>query len=339
MVGMRKRSIAFAILCTMATASASARADPSALDKASAEALFQDGMKLVAASHFAEACPKLEESQRLDPAIGTQFRLAECYASLGRTASAWVNYIDVAELARNAGQSDRERLARERAAAVETRLSRLSVIVDSPDVPGLEVRRGANVLGRAQWGAAVPVDPGSYEITAAAPGRQPWQGTVAVTGDGAYPTITVPPLQDALAPQPPGPPRPTAEQTSAQPPAREAVESPSRVAPVLRTTGLITAGLGVVGLSVGAAFGFDAIAKKNSAQTSGCSGAACSAGAASVRDGARSSANVSTALFAAGGALAAGGLALWLFIPHGSAGPSMAALVGPSGLYLAGEWQ
>ena len=62
----------------------------SADTRAAAAVLFEDGRKLKDEGKLAEACPKLEESQRLDPGIGTLYHLADCYERSGRTASAWV---------------------------------------------------------------------------------------------------------------------------------------------------------------------------------------------------------------------------------------------------------
>ena len=99
----------------MVLPSGSARAD----DPAGAQALFSEAKKLMSAGKYAEACPKLEESQRIAPATGTKFNLGDCYEHVGRSASAWAAFLSVAASARNANQGAREKAARDRAKALE----------------------------------------------------------------------------------------------------------------------------------------------------------------------------------------------------------------------------
>ena len=96
------RSVApFALVAGLLFARSAASADAS--DAARAQHLFDEGFKLLEAGHAQEACPKLEESQRLDPGMGTQFRLAECYEKTARYSRAYALFRDVAALAHSAG--------------------------------------------------------------------------------------------------------------------------------------------------------------------------------------------------------------------------------------------
>ena len=57
-----------------------------------AEVLFDQGRKLMGQQRYEEAAHKLEQSESLDPGVGTLLNLADCYVHLGRTASAWATY-------------------------------------------------------------------------------------------------------------------------------------------------------------------------------------------------------------------------------------------------------
>jgi hypothetical protein len=307
----RRFLFALASVGVLLFASAAPAAEATSQDKASAEAMFQDAMKLMADKQYAGACPKLEESQRLDPGMGTQFRLAECYAAVGRTASAWANYLEVADFAKNAGQADRERVARERASSIEGSLSRLTITVTAPDTAGLEVRRAGVQLGKAQWGSSLPVDPGSYEVTASAPGKHAWTGTVSVSGDGASATLVVPSLEDA-APIVTGVPLEPLAPRSVSAAALVTSTPNSRVRP-LRTTGFVFSGAGAAGVVVGGVLGVVAIAKVSTAKGE-CAptpnDCATNTSPMATRDmqTAGTLGNASTATFIGGGALLVGGV-------------------------------
>src|SRR5262245_54130263 len=153
--------------------------------KAAAEALFEQGVQLMKAGRFAEACPKLETSQRVDPGVGTLLYLAECYEKLGRTASAWATFREAESVARAQNQADRARTAQARAQKLEPELSYLTVnVAPEAKVEGLVVRRGGiNVLPEL-YGVAAPVDPGVVEIEAGAPGYRRFSTQVKVGAKG-----------------------------------------------------------------------------------------------------------------------------------------------------------
>jgi hypothetical protein len=78
----------------------SASAAPSD-DAATAEALFEDGRRLMQEGDYASACPKLAASYKIDvalgnPALGTILNLAVCHERSGQTATAWIEYKDAA---------------------------------------------------------------------------------------------------------------------------------------------------------------------------------------------------------------------------------------------------
>jgi tetratricopeptide (TPR) repeat protein len=163
-----------------------------------AQALFDDGRELMTQKRYHEACAKFEESNRLDPAMGTQYNLADCYDFIGRYTRAWILFVDVAAAARAGGERDREAAARSRAAKLEPRLTKLRVVVDDP-VPGLTVHLGERELPAAQWGTALPIEGGDYTLRAAAPGYRDWRRVVRVEGQGVTEEANVPGLEPAAA--------------------------------------------------------------------------------------------------------------------------------------------
>src|SRR6478752_999570 len=99
---MSRRGTSFALLVVAILRSTPSDAqDPSS--KATAEALFADGRRLMSIGEYAAACPKLAASQRLDPGIGTALNLADCYEKNGRFASAWAEFRAAISAAHAAG--------------------------------------------------------------------------------------------------------------------------------------------------------------------------------------------------------------------------------------------
>ena len=275
-----------------------AQADPVA------QALFDEGRRLVESGRHEEACPKFRESQAMDPGIGTLYNLAECLEVTGRTASAWAAFHEAADMARNAGQAEREAAARARAVALEPSLTRLRVDVpQEARVSGLTVRRNGADVGLAQWGVDVPTDPGVHIVVADAPGKVRRQWSVELKGDGTTQVLRVEPLEAAPAPAP-----------KAEPivPVRS---EPSDTD--LSTWGWILGGAGVVGVGVGTAFALSARSKYDDSLAF-CKDSdpnRCDATGVSLRDDARGRGNVATVALGLGGAALVGGFLLVLASP------------------------
>jgi thioredoxin-like negative regulator of GroEL len=58
-------------------------------DRAIAQQVFQEARELMAAGKFVEACPKFAAAAQLSPTAGVRLNLSDCYAALGKVASAW----------------------------------------------------------------------------------------------------------------------------------------------------------------------------------------------------------------------------------------------------------
>jgi hypothetical protein len=166
-------------------------------ETAAAQALFDEARQLMAEGRYREACPKLEESQRVEPGWGTLINLADCHEHIGRTASAWSEFLQVASGSKQAGQIERAQAAKARASAVEPRLSKLTIAVSELHRPaGLEIKRDQFLVGPAQWGTAVAVDPGEHVVEASAPGKRTWRRTIVVGDEAERNEVFIPMLED-----------------------------------------------------------------------------------------------------------------------------------------------
>ncbi len=288
--------------------------------KLAAEALFAEGRKLVLEQRYAEATPKFEASQRLDPGIGTLMNLGLCYEKTGMTASAWLRFREAATLARRRGERVHEEVAAERIAALEPKLCRLTIKEDLraatgasrvgggplrflPPRAALVISRDHEVVAHELFDIAVPVDPGEHIVEASKSGHEGWSQKV-VTDDTHQPcaaVVTIPGLKEIPEPQSPPP---------------EHGDRPNPGFGTQRTTSLIVGAAGAVSLAFATGF---AVAAKSQYETarSGCAAGAsgCTPEQWQDKDSAGSKADAATGLFIGGGIAAAAGLILWLTSP------------------------
>ena len=278
-------AFAFAAFCSVY--SGSARADepsksepPKTQDQARAAELFSEGRALTKAGNYAEACPKFEQSLRLNVGVGVQFNLADCWEHIGRVASAQALFQGAAATARAAGQSDRAEVAQARAEALNPRLIRMLIDVKSTD-RGLVIRSNHVAVDPKQWGTATSVDAGEYLIEASAPGKKPWSARLIVPAAATdVVSITIPPLEDAppdaatpaVAPLAAAEAKPVKALPPVEPPPSAAEQKDNR-----RTVYALTfAGVGVVGVGLGTVFGLEFRSKNNDAKTICPSSVGCS---------------------------------------------------------------
>ena len=215
-------------------------------DLAAAESLFREGKAAMAQKRYEEACSKFAESNRLDPQMGTLLNLAYCHESAGKTASAWGEFNEVAAQAARAGQTGRAGFAKQHAAAVEAKLSRVKLTGGAADST---VKVDGKVVGAAVIGSAIPMDPGTHRLEVSAPGKKSREATFDVPQGPSSTEVPVPSLESAVASDAapaPGPAEP-------EPAPREAPKSSSSSG--TRTAGFVLGGVGIAGIAAGAVFG------------------------------------------------------------------------------------
>jgi hypothetical protein len=299
--------------------------------RAAAVELFDAADRLVADGKISEACPKYAESYRMDPQLGAILHLADCYEKDGKLASAYAAFREAGELAQQKGD-ERQTLAEERSAALEPRLSRISVDVPEANrLSNLEISRDGLLLAGGSWNTPIPVDAGEHKIVAKAPGYRPWEGVVSVVGEGTQ-HVEIPVLEalptEPVAPIPVAPP-PVQE----PPPKQSDAELESRdTGATARTVGFVLGGAGIVGLGVGGVFLLQKGSKLDE-RDGICPTGICPAGTGAesqkrinaLTDDARSAATLSTISFVGGGVLLATGIVLVITAPKTELAPQESA--------------
>jgi hypothetical protein len=312
--------VAPAALSVCAAAPATARADDS--DKAMAQALFEDGTKLLGEGQLDQACAKLASSQRLDPQIGTLLYLATCHEQKGQTATAWAEFNEGLSELQRAPNARREAYTKQHLADVGSKLSRLVLTAPSATA-GLQVKVDGKSLDAGTLGTPLPVDPGRHEIEAVAPRCKPWSEGVDVGAGPVDVSVVVPSLQPLPA-------------ESATPPPEAPKPAPDGSSHV---AAYVVGSVGIAGLITGAVAGVVAISDKNKADSQDCIGTRCNPEGLSLYDTARTWGWVSNVGFAVG--IAGVGLATYLLLFRGDAQSSVTGVrVTPTigGLTMSGSW-
>jgi serine/threonine-protein kinase len=345
---MRVQKFGLLALAVVGLVAPSARGQSSPQNKVAAEALFDTAQRLIADGKFSEACPKLEQSQKLDPGIGTLLYLADCYERSGKLASAWATFRDGASQAEAAGQSERAGAGQARAQALEPRLSKLTVKVPAKmqGIDGIELRRDDSPLPKGIWSVPMPIDGGEHVISASAPGYQPWSTTVNVGAEKDDAVVSIPELVPAAAekPDPDTTPvvpavAPVPAPAPSPPPQRDRTPHSGTTQ---RTLGIVVSSVGLVGIGVGSYFGLRAISKNSDAKDV-CDGTTCrSESGVTLTDEAKDAATVSNVAFSVGFAALVGGIVLYATAPSEPVSAiHLSPTAGPrsAGLSLGGRFQ
>ena len=304
-------AIAASVALLGATTTATTRAIAGDTTSAVAQALFEEGHAALEKKDYATACPKLEESQRLEPRNGTLLNLATCHLGAGKTATAWVEFKEGLAQAVREGRAANERYAREQLTLIEPKLSRLTI--QATDAPAeLEVTIDGARLGAGGLGAALPVDPGAHTIVAHQPGHVDWSTKIEVPAGPWSKTIDVPPLSTSST-------------------SDVAATSGTRLTPWVWTLGAVA----VASIGVGTYFGLHALSKNREAEAK-CPNTVCVDDGLELDRQAHGAATISTIAFGIGAAAAIG--AIVVYATGDTTKASARVGITPGGLSLSGAF-
>nr|HEX4312979.1 hypothetical protein [Kofleriaceae bacterium] len=284
-------------------------AAPAIADNKPADESFARGRALMKDKKFAPACAAFEDSYRLDPAQGTLFNLADCETQLGKLASAWNHYRELAKTDTNA---ERRAMSSKLATDLAPRVPKLVVAVDNAPHAHLAIdgHDSSDLVG-----VDVPIDLGPHTVAVTADGFADWQQAVTIDREG---TIT----KLAVHLTPPGAPA-----TAAQPVATAAAHDAPPPSSSRHTLGVTLTIAGGAALATGVVFGGLAYSEFQDAKTA--------ADRAGKSDSAGRLGDLSTGLVIAGAVVAATGVYLWR---SSHAATATTAFIAPTGLVVAGSF-
>jgi hypothetical protein len=218
-----------------------------AQNPAAAEALFEQARSAMAAGSYDIACARFRDSDKLDPAVGTRFNLADCEEKRGHIATAWSLFRGV--LSELAQDDDRRPIAQQRVKALEPRLPYLTLTRTAQTPPGARLRVDGVELGEGSFGIALPMDPGAHDLSLLlVEGGQAQNSTVFLL-EGEHKVLPVDATAAALLPAP----------------------DESQVAPATapgetkRKWAYVAGGVGAFGVAFGAVTGVVTLSKKGTA--------------------------------------------------------------------------
>ena len=271
-----------------------------------ADKLFAKGKKLLAQKKYQEACAAFEQSDQLDPGIGTKLNVARCFEEWGKIASALRWYQDAEQMAKDHKDPRAEKI-KGLEEAIDSDVPRLTIKSgDSADTAGLTLDGAATKVN-----VALPVDPGPHELVwTTSAGEKKSKSVPLERGGSSEVKVDLPKKKK----KPKGDKR-GEEVEDEKPPVVAEGDGRSQ-----RLAGLVVGGAGVVAVGVASVLTVQARSKYNDALATHCMNdrTMCDdVGLASTAD-ARHRANISTGIAIVGVAAIGTGVILYLIAPHGT---------------------
>jgi hypothetical protein len=116
------------------------------------------------------ACARFRESDRLDPAVGSKFNLANCEQQRGRFATAVQLFRAV--LSQLPADDDRVPIAKSRVRELTPKVPTLTFELANGAAQDVTVRGNGVTFRYASFGVPLPFDPGKHRFVVEAPGHR-----------------------------------------------------------------------------------------------------------------------------------------------------------------------
>lgn len=329
------RALAIALLSGV-LCSTLAHADPSPGEIQAARELFAKAEQDEDAGNWAAALDKLRRAASVKITPGIRYHIGLCEEKLGQIAAALNDYSGAESLAREQKNKEVLEIVAEPIRALKARVPTL--LVDATAVDGLTIELDGKPFPSGLWGIATPMEAGTHQIDAHAPGKSAFSTSVVLKEKDASKVAIK--LGDAPTNQPPETkPAPT---TPMQPTTTPTVVAPSPATPPeaehprSRAAAVVT-GLGAVvlaGFGVAAFLVADGQANDAQAFCATQATATCNANQSQIRvwD------TVALTSWITAGALAVTSVVLWV-LPSHKAATSARIELRPLGAALGGTFQ
>jgi len=309
-------------------------AEPSAADKETSRALYAEGMQALDAHDYAGAERACRGAHAIVKVPTASTCLGRALEGLGRLVEARDVFFEAAHYPAAAGEpkvfTDARTAASAEADALAARVPGLLIVVTGPpETAKLRVTIDGATIPADTVRLPRKVDPGKHVVDVSSPGfRHARVEVVAVEGQEQRVGVSI---------------EPSGTDARSSAPLQGEPASPASAEPGngRKTIALVTGGVGVASVVVGSVFGLVASSKWSSAKNACGGGCGLDAPAQGEKNSAASDATVSTVGFVVGGALVAGGLALWFTAPTGPSGSTGLRIApalgsGEAGMVLAG---
>ncbi len=280
-----------------------------------AEELFNKALELSDAKKYAEACPLLAASQRLDPTPGTLFALSDCEVEAKKYASAVIHFKEYLREFEGMKPDLRKRheqranTAKAQIKRLEPQLSTLKLTFAGGIPSGTTVQKDGEEFSSYSIDTPVPVDPGEHSFVIKFVDQKAVEQKVDVPVGGTTTLMVMVPRMDGGG-------------SVANAPSGKGASKRQMLA-----VGIL--GAGAAGLAFGGAMGGLAVVQQGVVGEQ-CRGLDCSSAGIDAVDKGRLFGDMSTIGLAAGGALAVTGTILFLTAPKSKTETGFVTRIGGS---------